>query len=101
MSRYLSMSLGLSAACGATFELPLVTLILHRLGFLSVHFLTTHRRYAVLLGAIFTAIITPTPDAFTMGTLLLPLLALYELSIVLMRITERRHRTRMAYGAKR
>jgi len=33
VSRYLSMSLGLSAACGVTFELPLVTLILHRLGF--------------------------------------------------------------------
>ena len=96
VSRYLSMSLGLSAACGATFELPLITLILHRLGFLSVRFLTEHRRYAVILGAIFTSIITPTPDAFTMGSLLLPLLALYEISIVLMRLAERRQRTRMA-----
>jgi len=94
VSRYLSMTLGLSAACGITFELPLVTLILHRLGLLSVSFLTEHRRYAVLLGAIFTAIITPTPDAFTMSTLLLPLLALYEVSIVLMRVAERRQRTR-------
>jgi sec-independent protein translocase protein TatC len=95
VSRYLSMTLGLSAACGVTFELPLVTLILHRLGLLSVSFLTEHRRYAVLLGAIFTAIITPTPDAFTMSTLLLPLLALYEISIVLMRVTERRQKTRV------
>src|SRR5216683_1311325 len=93
VSHYLSMSLGLSAACGVTFELPLVTLILHRLGFLSVRFLTEHRRYAVLLGAIFTAIITPTPDAFTMSTLLLLLLALYEMSIVLMRLAERRQKT--------
>lgn len=90
VSRYLSMTLGLSTACGITFELPLVTLLLHRLGLLSVTFLTEHRRYAVLLGAVFTAIITPTPDAFTMGTLLLPLLALYEISILLMRLTERR-----------
>jgi len=95
VSRYLSMSLGLSAACGITFELPLVTLILHHLGLLSVSFLTEHRRWAVLLGAIFTAIITPTPDAFTMSTLLLPLLGLYEISIVLMRIAERRQRTRV------
>src|SRR6266705_2572769 len=95
VSRYLSMSLGLSAACGITFELPLVTLILHHLGLLSVSFLTEHRRYAVLLGAIFTAIITPTPDAFTMSTLLLPMLALYEISIVLMRIAERRQKTRV------
>ena len=101
VSRYLSMSLGLSAACGVTFELPLVTLILHRLGFLSVCFLTEHRRYAVLLGAIFTAIITPTPDAFTMSTLLLPLLALYEMSIVLMRLAERRQKTSVTHVAKR
>lgn len=94
VSRYLSMSLGLSAACGLTFELPLVTLILHHLGLLSVSFLTEHRRYAVLLGAILTAIITPTPDAFTMSSLLLPMLGLYEISIVLMRLAERRQRRR-------
>ena len=94
VSRYLSMSLGLSAACGLIFELPLVALILHHMGLLSVAFLTGHRRYAVLLGAIFTAIITPTPDAFTMSTLLLPLLGLYEISIVLMRLAERRQSTR-------
>jgi sec-independent protein translocase protein TatC len=90
VSRYLSMSLGLSAACGVTFELPVITLILHRMGLTSVRFLTEHRRYAVLLGTVLTAIITPTPDAFTMGTLLLPLLGLYEMSIVLMRLAERR-----------
>jgi sec-independent protein translocase protein TatC len=101
VSRYLSMSLGLSAACGVTFELPLVTLILHRLGFLSVRFLTEHRRYAVILGAIFSAIITPTPDAFTMSTLLLPLLALYEISIVLMRLAERRQKPHVTHIAKR
>ena len=95
VSRYLSMTLGLSAACGLTFELPLVTLILHHLGLLSVSFLTEHRRYAVLIGAVFTAMITPTPDAFTMSTLLLPMLGLYEISIVLMRIAERRRRTRV------
>ncbi|MBM3226832.1 MAG: twin-arginine translocase subunit TatC, partial [Candidatus Tectomicrobia bacterium] len=71
----------------------LVALMLHRMGLLSVAFLTTHRRYAVLLGAIITAIITPTPDAFTMGTLLLPMLGLYEISIVLMRLAERRRST--------
>jgi sec-independent protein translocase protein TatC len=96
VSRYLSMTLGLSAACGLTFELPLVTLILHRLGLLSVTFLTEHRRYAVLFGAIFTAVITPTPDAFTMSALFLPLLALYEISILLMRLAERRRATQVS-----
>ena len=98
VSRYLSMSLGLSAACGLIFELPLVTLILHHLGLLSVSFLTEHRRYAVLIGAVFTAIITPTPDAFTMSSLLLPMLGLYEISIVLMRIAERRRKIRAIHA---
>ncbi|MDZ7379272.1 MAG: twin-arginine translocase subunit TatC, partial [candidate division KSB1 bacterium] len=95
---YLAMTLGMAAACGVIFELPLVALMLHRLGLLSVAFLTAHRRYAVLLGAIFTAIITPTPDAFTMGALLLPLLGLYEISIALMRIADRRQQTRALKG---
>lgn len=98
VSRYLAMTLGMAAACGVIFELPLVALMLHRLGLLSVAFLTAHRRYAVLLGAIFTAIITPTPDAFTMGALLLPLLGLYEISIALMRIADRRQQTRALKG---
>jgi sec-independent protein translocase protein TatC len=49
-----------------------------------------NRRYAVMLSAVATAILTPTPDAFTMSMLLVPLLGLYEVSILLLRIAERR-----------
>jgi sec-independent protein translocase protein TatC len=90
VSRYLSLTLGLSATCGAIFELPLVVVILHRLGLISIAFLTQNRRYAVLIAAVTTAIITPTPDAFTMTMLLVPLLGLYEGSILLLRLIERR-----------
>jgi sec-independent protein translocase protein TatC len=90
VSKYLSLTLGLSATCGLIFELPLVVVILHRLGLLSLAFLVSHRRYAVLIGAVITAILTPTPDAFTMSAMLLPLLGLYEASILLVRLAERR-----------
>lgn len=90
VSRYLSLTLGLSAACGAVFELPLVVLILHRLGLLSIAFLTENRRYAILFATIAAAVVTPTPDAFTMSMLLVPMLALYEISILLLRLIERR-----------
>jgi sec-independent protein translocase protein TatC len=90
VSRYLSLTLGLAATCGAIFELPLVVVILHRLGLISIAFLTQNRRYAVLVGAIVTAVITPTPDAFTMTLLLVPLLGLYESSIIVLRVIERR-----------
>jgi len=90
VSKYLSLTLGLSAACGVMFELPLVLLILSRLGFVSVAFLTRNRRYAVLVSALATAILTPTPDAYTMSMLLVPLLGLYEISILVVRIAEYR-----------
>jgi sec-independent protein translocase protein TatC len=69
-----------------------VTLVLYWLDFISLAFLTQNRRYAVLLSAVATAILTPTPDAFTMSMLLVPLLGLYEVSILLLRIAERRQR---------
>jgi sec-independent protein translocase protein TatC len=90
VSKYLSLTLGLSAACGVIFELPLVSLILHQLGLISSAFLAQYRRYAIVLSAIVTAILTPTPDAFTMSLVLVPLLGLYEVSILLLRIAERR-----------
>ena len=88
VSRYLWLTLGLSTTCGCIFELPLVVVILHTMGLLSREALTQNRRYAVLASAIFTAILTPTPDAFTMSALLLPMIALYEVSIILVRIAE-------------
>ena len=89
VSKYLTLTLTLAAVCGVMFELPLVTFILHRLGLISIAFLTQNRRYAIMLAAVATAILTPTPDAFTMTLLLVPLLALYEVSILVLRIVER------------
>jgi sec-independent protein translocase protein TatC len=90
VSKYLSLTLGLAAVCGVVFELPLVVLVLHRLGLISIAFLTRNRRYAVLLAAVAAAVLTPTPDAFTMSMLLVPLLGLYEGSILMLRLIERR-----------
>ena len=78
----------MSTTCGFIFELPLVVIILHTMGLLSRQVLTQNRRYAMLASAVLTAILTPTPDAFTMSALLLPLIALYEVSIILVRIAE-------------
>jgi sec-independent protein translocase protein TatC len=90
VSKYLSLTLGLAAACGVSFELPLVIRILHILGLVSIAFLTKNRRYAILISAVFTAILTPTPDAYTMSMLLVPFIGLYEISILVLRIAEYR-----------
>lgn len=89
VTKYLSLTLGLAVTCGAIFELPLITVVLHRLDLISIAFMTQNRRYAVLLAAVATAILTPTPDAFTMTMLLVPLLGLYEVSILVLRVAER------------
>ena len=94
VSKYLSLTLGLSLACGVIFELPLVTTLLHRMGLVSIAFLAGNRRYAVLLSAVATAILTPTPDAYTMTLLLVPLLGLYEISILVLRFIEYREAQR-------
>jgi sec-independent protein translocase protein TatC len=62
----------------------------------SIAFLSNNRRYAVLLSAVATAILTPTPDAYTMTMLLVPLLGLYEISILVLRLAEYRAHKREA-----
>jgi sec-independent protein translocase protein TatC len=68
--------------------------MLHQLGLVSIAFLTNNRRYAILLSAVVTAILTPTPDAYTMSMMLVPLIGLYELSILVLRLAEYRRRHR-------
>lgn len=74
-------------AFGAVFQLPLVIMVLARLGIVSVAFLTKNRKYAVLLAFVLAAVLTPTPDAFNMILMAMPILVLYEVGIILARFT--------------
>ncbi len=66
---------------GVAFELPMVLLVLGRLGVVTARQLLSFWRYAIVLIAILSAIITPTPDAITMSFVMGPLFALYFLGI--------------------
>lgn len=70
---------------GLSFEMPLVMLLLGKAGIVTADFLRRGRRYAVLIITIASAIITPTPDLFNLALMAVPLCALYELSIILVR----------------
>jgi sec-independent protein translocase protein TatC len=72
-------------AFGLIFELPLVITFLARLGIVSVDFLKKNRKYAILLFFVLGAILTP-PDVLTQFMMAMPLLALYEISIIGARI---------------
>ncbi len=85
MKEYLSFSAKLLLAFGLVFELPLVITFLARLGIVTVPFLKKNRKYAILLFFVGAAILTP-PDVVTQVMMALPLMVLYEVSIVGARI---------------
>lgn len=89
MKEYLSFSAKLLLAFGLVFELPLVITFLARLGIVSVPFLKKNRKYALLLFFVGAAILTP-PDVVTQVMMALPLMVLYEISIVGARIFGRK-----------
>jgi sec-independent protein translocase protein TatC len=85
MKEYLSFSSKLLLAFGLVFELPLVLTFLAKLGLVSVDFLKKNRKYAILIFFAGAAILTP-PDVVTQVMMALPLMVLYEISILGARI---------------
>ena len=85
MREYLSFASKLLLAFGLVFELPLIITFLAKLGMVSVSFLKKNRKYALLLFFVGAAILTP-PDVVTQVMMALPLIVLYEISIIGARI---------------
>jgi sec-independent protein translocase protein TatC len=89
VSSYISFAGMLLLAFGIGFQIPVVAYFLGRLGIVTPQILGKGRRYAVVLILIAAAIITPTPDVATQLMLAGPLYVLYEVSIVVVRLTGR------------
>ncbi len=85
MKEYLSFSIKFLLAFGLVFEFPMVLILLARIGIVDAKTLARQRKYAILLIFIFAAVMTP-PDLISQVLMALPLMALYELSILLSRI---------------
>ena len=81
MKEYFGFSAKLLLAFGLVFELPLVLTFMAKLGLVSVDFLKKNRKYAILLFFAGAAILTP-PDVITQIMMALPLMVLYEISII-------------------
>jgi sec-independent protein translocase protein TatC len=87
---YYKFSVVLLAVIGLLFQIPVGVLAVTRLGVISARQLAKNRGYVILGLAIVAAVATPTPDPITMMIALAPLVILFELSIILARIFERR-----------
>jgi sec-independent protein translocase protein TatC len=84
---YLTFAGMLMLAFGLGFEIPVVAYFLGKIGLISSRFLSKGRRYAIVLILIVAAILTPTPDVATQLLLAGPLYLLYEVSIILVKVT--------------
>lgn len=88
MGEYLSIVMQLLLAFGICFELPVILLLFARIGVVQSRILAEKRKYAFLLILIASAVLTP-PDVLSMIGLATPLYALYEITIVLVRLMEK------------
>jgi len=69
--------------CGISFELPILAYVLAKIGIIGAGFLRKYRKFAVVIILIVAAIITPSPDWTSQLLVAIPLIFLYEISVLL------------------
>jgi len=90
VNSYIDTLIPLILGSGLAFQLPLVMLILSKVGIVSAKFLRKVRKYSIVIILIVAAVITPGPDVISQLTVAIPLLLLYEISILLAARVEKR-----------
>ena len=89
---YYSTLTWLVLGVGASFEFPLVLVLLVWLGIVTTAFLRKYRRHAIVVIFIIAAVVTPTPDPITQTIFALPLYALFEIAILASSRVEKRRK---------
>ncbi|CAH0134117.1 twin-arginine translocase subunit TatC [Agrobacterium fabrum] len=89
VSEYLSLIMTLVLSFGLVFQLPVVTTLLARVGILTSDWLREKRKFAIVLAFVVAAVLTP-PDPMSQIGLALPAIILYEISIYMARLVERK-----------
>lgn len=91
ISSYVDTLAMMSLVFGIVFEIPVISWLLARFGLLKSVWMSRYRRHAIVAIVIVAAVITPTSDVFTLFMVSLPIWMLYEASVLIVRITEKKN----------
>ena len=84
------MTLKFLLGFGLSFELPVLIFFTTKIGLTNAGMLSRQRRYAILIIFIVAAILTPSPDVFTQVLMAVPLIFLYEISIIMAKFAQKK-----------
>ncbi len=90
IDKYVSFVLAMIVGSGLVFELPMISYFLTKLGLLTPAFMRHYRRHAIVVILIIAAVVTPTPDPVTQLILAIPMMALYEVSILVCKFSQKK-----------
>lgn len=92
IASYFDTMIPLVLGTGLAFQLPLVMILLAKIGIVSASYLRKVRKYSIIIILIVAAVITPGPDVISQMTVAIPLMLLYEISILLTTRIEKRRK---------
>ncbi|HPI20284.1 MAG TPA: twin-arginine translocase subunit TatC [Candidatus Kapabacteria bacterium] len=91
INEYFSFITMMLLASGILFEMPMVTFVLSKVGIITPTFMRKYRRHSIVVILILAAVLTPTPDPISQLIFAAPLFILYEISILISKIAEKKY----------